>query len=240
MVLLIGDRRNSFAGTGRSNRGRIYRRSASAVERRSSVQVGNLVRRTHARGGIAMAVQAEAHAQRFGVIDLVHLVDRAMALDATDAAVDVDGMVEIDVIRHFVDLHPGDGLARRRAFPYQLQLGAVLQDLVVTVHAGRSGRDVGIPGLFHRAVAVAAIQAELVGMNRVRKGHRLNGLITDPRVFRREIVPHARRYRRAHQHRAQGYLKRKPIGPLWKNVRHSVCPLKQPGPAFGMGATLSR
>src|SRR5436309_4428456 len=51
------------------------------------VQVGNLVGWPHARGGIAMAIEAEGHAERFGVINLIHLVDRAVALDATDAAI---------------------------------------------------------------------------------------------------------------------------------------------------------
>src|SRR2546425_6249535 len=50
------------------------------------VQVGDLVGRPHPRGGIAMAIQAERHAERFGVIHLVHRVDRTMAFDATDAA----------------------------------------------------------------------------------------------------------------------------------------------------------
>src|SRR5438093_4510858 len=37
------------------------------------VQVGNLVGRAHTRGGIAMAIQTEGHAERFGVINLIHL-----------------------------------------------------------------------------------------------------------------------------------------------------------------------
>src|SRR6266516_3259328 len=61
------------------------------------VQVGNPVGRPHARGGIAMAIEAEGHAERLGVINLVHLVDLAVALDATDAAVHVDRVVEKDI-----------------------------------------------------------------------------------------------------------------------------------------------
>src|SRR2546422_11163544 len=79
------------------------------------VQVGDLVGRTHPRGGIAMAIEAESHAQRFGMVNLVHLVDLAMALDTTDAAVHVDGMVEIHVVGRLVNVDPGNRLARRRA-----------------------------------------------------------------------------------------------------------------------------
>src|SRR5206468_7398212 len=131
------------------------------------VQVGNLVGWPHARGGIAMAIEAEGHAERFGVINLIHLVDRAVALDATDAAIHVDRVVEKDIVRHLMDLDPGYRFARRRAFPDQFQPGTVLEHLVMAVHAGRSGRHVRIPRFLHRAVAVATIQAELVGVNRM-------------------------------------------------------------------------
>src|SRR5438270_5285586 len=93
------------------------------------VQVGDLVGRTHPRGGIAMAIEAESHAQRFGMINLVHLVDLAMALDTTDAAVDVDGMVEIHVVGRLVNMDPRNRLARRRSLSHQSQLRTVLPHL---------------------------------------------------------------------------------------------------------------
>ena len=79
--------------------------------RRLPIQVGDFIQRPEARGGVAMAVQAKRHAQRLGMIDLVHVIDLPVAFHATDAAVDMDGMVEIDVIGHLVDLHPRDGAA---------------------------------------------------------------------------------------------------------------------------------
>src|SRR5205823_12594286 len=106
----------------------------------SPIQIGNLVGWTHPRGGIAMAIEAEGHAEWFGMVNLVHLVDLAMALDTTDAAVHVDGMVEINVVGRLVNMDPGNRLARRRALPHQFQLGTFLQHLTVTVHAVRSGR----------------------------------------------------------------------------------------------------
>ena len=50
-------------------------------------------------GRIAMAIQTECHAERLGVINLIHLVDAAVAFHATDAAIHVDGVIEIDEIR---------------------------------------------------------------------------------------------------------------------------------------------
>src|ERR1044071_1791763 len=49
------------------------------------IQICNLIRRPDFGGGIAMAFQAETHAQRLILMDLLHLVDRSMTLDATDA-----------------------------------------------------------------------------------------------------------------------------------------------------------
>ena len=89
-----------------------------------------------------MAIQAERHAQRFGVINLLHLVDLAMAMHATDTAIHVDGMIEINVVRHFMDLHPRNRLAGLGAFPNQRQARVILEHLVVAVHAGGTGRHV--------------------------------------------------------------------------------------------------
>ena len=59
--------------------------------------------------GLTVALKAKRHAEGLVVMNLDHLVDAAMALDATDAPVDVNGMVEIDVVRCLVDAYPGYG-----------------------------------------------------------------------------------------------------------------------------------
>ena len=76
------------------------------------IQVRDLVQRAEFGGGIAMAIEAEGHAQRLVMIDFLHLVDGAMALDAANASIHVDRMVEIRIIRHAMDLNPFDRLAR--------------------------------------------------------------------------------------------------------------------------------
>src|SRR5437867_9465271 len=65
-------------------------------------QVRDLFQRTQIRRGITMTIQAERHAQRFRVPHLFHLVNLAMAMHTTDAAIHVHRMIEIDVIRHFM------------------------------------------------------------------------------------------------------------------------------------------
>src|SRR3954454_13751766 len=79
-------------------------------------KVRDFVGRANLGGRIAMAIQAEGHAERLGVVNFIHLVDLRMALNATDAAVDVNGMIEIDEIRDAVDLHPFDWFAAGGAF----------------------------------------------------------------------------------------------------------------------------
>ena len=180
------------------------------------VQIRDLVQRAQLGRRVAVAIQAKGHAQRLHLIDLVHLVDLAVALHATDAAVDVDRVVEIDIVRHPVNLHPGNRLPGLGALPHQRQPRIILEHLAVAIHAGRAGRDVGIPRLLHPVMAVAAIKAQLVHMHRVRKGHRLNRLIPDPRVLGRQVIPHPRRDGgRGHQPADEDHH-RQSIRPLWE------------------------
>ena len=51
-----------------------------------------------------MTIETEGHAEGLGVGDFLHLVDLTVTFEATDTAVDVDRMVEIDVVRQLVDL----------------------------------------------------------------------------------------------------------------------------------------
>jgi hypothetical protein len=57
------------------------------VPGRLPIQIRNLVRVAKFRRRIPMAIQAERHAQRFRVINFIHLVDLPMAFNATDAAI---------------------------------------------------------------------------------------------------------------------------------------------------------
>ena len=60
---------------------------------------------------------------------LVHLVDPAVALDAADAAVHVDRVVEIDIVRRLVDPDPGHRVARLIAVPDHRQQGWLAMDI---------------------------------------------------------------------------------------------------------------
>ena len=56
--------------------------------------------------GMAMAIETESHAKVLGVADFLHLVDPAVALYATYTTVNVNGVVEIGVVGHFMNTGP--------------------------------------------------------------------------------------------------------------------------------------
>lgn len=181
------------------------------------IQIRDLLRRPDLRGRIAMAIEAERHAERLGVLDFVHLVDLAVTLDTTDAAVHMDGVIEIDVVRRLVDLHPRNGPSRGGAFADQRKLGIVLEHLIVAVHARARGGNVREPRSFHRTVAIAAVHAHLLDVDVVGKRDRLDGLVADPRVLGRAIIPDRTHDGRANQHHPDDDHQGQPIGPLRKN-----------------------
>src|SRR2546430_17210780 len=73
---------------------------------------GDLIARPQISLRLAMALQAPPHGQRLRLFHLRHLVDAAMAGDATDTLLHVDGMVEGDEVRKLVDLVPDRGPVR--------------------------------------------------------------------------------------------------------------------------------
>jgi hypothetical protein len=81
---------------------------------RFPVQVRNLVEGTKIILRSAMAFQAPSHALGFCMIDNLHVVDLAVASDATDPAIHVNGVIEVNIIGSLVDSNPRNRIA---AFP---------------------------------------------------------------------------------------------------------------------------
>lgn len=115
--------------------------------------------------GSAMALETESHAEGFGMVDFFHFVNFPMAVNATDAAVDVHSMVKVDVVGGFMNLHPRDRGSLIVGFPDEFQLGILGENLVVAIHTGRGGWDIGEPGCLHTIMAIAAIQTQLIGVD---------------------------------------------------------------------------
>src|ERR1043166_2504529 len=74
------------------------------------VEIENLVIGSQKIFRVAMALQTPGHAHRFGVLHDRHVIDVAMATEATDPAINVRGVIVKNVIRQPMDPDPGDRL----------------------------------------------------------------------------------------------------------------------------------
>jgi len=129
----------------------------------------------------------------------------------------MDRMVEIHVIRDLVHLHPRNGRVVRGAVADDLEAGIVFQHLIMAVHAGGRPGQIGEPGFLHAVVAITAVERQLTGMNPVREGHGLHGLVAGTVEFGREIDRHARRNAGTSQRGDRAEHQRQTICPLGKN-----------------------
>ena len=128
--------------------------------------------------GLRWQSQAPTHAQRRYLPHFLHLVHTSVAAHATHACREMSLVVEIGVFGNFVDADPRNRLVRRGAFSNLRQQLALLANPLVAIHAGIGGRDGRVGGAFDRRVAIAAIHAEVAGMELVRKRDRLFGLVS--------------------------------------------------------------
>ena len=153
------------------------------------IQVRHLIHRPNLRRRVSMAIQTKRHRKRLRLINLLHLVDLPMAFHATEPAINMHRVVEIDVIRHPMNLHPRNRPAAGGALPHQRQPWIILENLVMAVHASPARRHVGIPRLLLRAMAIPAINPQLSSMDGMRKAYWLHRLITDAGILRSQVVP---------------------------------------------------
>ena len=161
-----------------------------------------------------MTLQAEGHAERLGMVHFFHLINPTMAFDATDAPVDVNGVVEIHVIGCLVNTNPGNGISgtehsvtvqvfafRKESVPVRvfakirfangLEQRGIRLDILMTRHANVGGRDACVRRLVDRVVTIPAVQAQLAGMKLVIVGYGLRGLIPDSGVLLSCVVSDA-------------------------------------------------
>lgn len=140
---------------------------------RSILHIEHLLARPDEMLGRAMALEAPVHMQGVDTPGERHLIDAAMAGDATDALVHVNAMVEINESRQIMDARPLDRLARAKTLSYRSQCRAVRPDLRVAIHADFCRRNSGERALFYRSVAVAAVDAIISDVVLVTKRDRL-------------------------------------------------------------------
>lgn len=177
------------------------------------VEVVDLLERTKVLLRLAVTIEAEAHGVTLSMIDRLHFVHVTVAALTGNAAVDVSGVVEIDIVWSAVNPNPLDRLAfdllpifiQNRLVidvdPHRItkwsQLGIPLLHVLVAVPTSIGTRNIGVARMLHKTVAIPTIEPELIHMEVVIVRNRLRRLITNTLRLRSRIIPEARHHRRA-------------------------------------------
>ena len=85
--------------------------------------------------GIAMAIEAEGHAQRLHLPNFIELMNFTMAMDAADTPIHMDGVIEINEVRRFMNLDPLNWRIVCRTLPNRFKPWVLVQHLIVAVYA---------------------------------------------------------------------------------------------------------
>ena len=110
-----------------------------------------------------------------------------MASRATHALVNMNAVIEIDEARQIVHPRPLQRLPGAETFAHRLQNRTLGPDLRVAIHADLGGRNAGERGLFHRGVAVTAIDAVITDVVFMAELHRLAARDADLRHIGRTV-----------------------------------------------------
>lgn len=121
-----------------------------------------------------MTVQAPRHAKRLHLPYLQHLIHPPMAGDAAYTGGDMRLVIEVNIVREAMHLHPRNRFAPRIALADKLKLHALGLDPRMTVHAHFCGRDGCICRFLYSEVAVAAIHAQVSRVQFMTVRHWLN------------------------------------------------------------------
>ena len=119
-----------------------------------------------------------------------------------------------------MDLHPLDRVARFPARAHGLEFRVVFLHLGVAVHARLRGGQIRVCRYVDETVAVTAIHSELGHVNVMRKRHRLDRFVPDPRILWRHVIPRAGCQPADNEDAADHDFKRQPVRPAWKKIRH--------------------
>ena len=125
-------------------------------------------------------------------------------------------MIKISVIRDFVDAQPGDGVAGFPACANRGQLFTVRLNKIVAIHTCLGWRNVRLMRVFDEIVAIAAVHAQITGVQFVAIIHRLNRAVTNVSEFRRTVKPKKTDRAVEQESAADRSGQGQEIRPLWK------------------------
>lgn len=175
-----------------------------------------------------MTLQTPGHGVALCLIDHLHLVHITVAALAGNTPVHVSGVIEVNIVRRFMNPHPLDWLAviTRVVDIHRLmersKFRTVLLNVLVAVPAGISGWNVRGSGNINEGVAVAAVQTKLIYVNLVGERDRLCRLISNSRRLRRCVVCESEGDTCQSRAGTKGNLQRKQVRPAWEKICHGM------------------
>ena len=167
-----------------------------------------------------MAIEAPRHTHRLCVIHHRHVIHLTVANGTADPAIHMRGVIVENVIGQAMNPDPLHRLPSFPARAHRLELRIVLLHLLMTRHACLRVRHIRVRRGFNKAVAITTIHPELGHVDIVRERHRLDRLVANFGVFRRDVIPGPGRQSADNHECGDGDFERQPICPARKKVRH--------------------
>jgi hypothetical protein len=164
------------------------------IRRWLPIHVEDLLPRPNKLFRIAVTLQTPLHVESILAPHERHLIHAAVASGAAHALVNMNAVIEIDEARQVVHPRPLQRLPGPETLAHRLQNRALGPDLGVATHADLSGWNAGERGLFHRGVAVTAIDAGVTNVVFMAELHRLAARDTNLRHIGRSVNRRERGY----------------------------------------------
>jgi len=162
-----------------------------------------------------MAFQTKGHAQMLGMMNDFHLINSTMAFHATYTPVHVDGMVEVYIVRDFMNPYPWYGRTRSeqsvlvqvffirksavfiRVFSKigisnYFQKRRIGLDVFMARHTDIGGRNICMGRFVYTMMTIPAVEAELSGVKTMIIGYRLRRFVSNSGILRSRIISDAR------------------------------------------------
>src|SRR5690625_6986568 len=111
-----------------------------------------------------------------------------MAGFTTDTHIYVSRVIEIGIIWEHMNTDPLDGFSCLPALPDEFQIFIICFNLIVAVHTGLSGGDIGMSGVENLSVTILSIHSELASVGFVAVRDRLLRWVSCVTVFRRTEI----------------------------------------------------
>ena len=157
------------------------------------MEVENFRARTKRSLGIAVALQAPLHLEARVLPHERHLIDCTMTARTADAFVHVNGMIEIDKARKIVNASPDNRLVFIPTVADRLKHLGIRPDLRMTRHADLCRRHSRKRRIFHRGVAIPAVDPQSANVMLMAERNRLRANLALPRNVRRFLnIPRQR------------------------------------------------